>query len=109
VISGRVVGALVGLLCQIAVAIAEMRWAMRMVTPSKDRPPWSSRSSWPVSLTDSISCRTFVADQQDVFVLGRHARLDLEQCGQRLALADLRVGRGRQDRHPRRSPHQEQA
>ena len=38
---------------------ARMRWAMRMATPSKVRPPWASRSSWPlrVSLTDSISWR----------------------------------------------------
>src|ERR1035441_3021324 len=43
-----------------AAAIARMRWATRMVTPSKVRPPWASRSSWPlrVSLTDSISWRT---------------------------------------------------
>ena len=39
--------------------MARMRWATRMATPSKVRPPWASRSSWPlrVSLTDSISWR----------------------------------------------------
>ena len=52
-------GAPVLLLCQIAAAMARMRWATRMATPSKVRPPWASRSSWPlrVSLTDSISWR----------------------------------------------------
>jgi hypothetical protein len=28
------------LLCQIAAAIAGMRWATRMATPSNVRPPW---------------------------------------------------------------------
>src|ERR1039457_4487655 len=43
-----------------AAAIARMRWAIRMAVPSKVRPPWASRSSWPLrgSLTDSISWRT---------------------------------------------------
>ena len=43
--------------------MARIRWAMRMATPSKVRPPWASRSSWPlrVSLTDSISWRTVLS------------------------------------------------
>ena len=47
------------LLCQIAAVRARMRCMTRIVTPAMVRPPWASRSSWPlsVSLTDSMICR----------------------------------------------------
>src|SRR5215475_2402965 len=47
-------------LCQMPAAMASSRWAMRVNTPVAVRPPWASRSSWPlrVWLTDSIHCRT---------------------------------------------------
>src|SRR2546430_12516042 len=42
-----------------ALPISSSRWVMRAYRPSVVRPPWRSRSSWPlrVSLTDSIHRR----------------------------------------------------
>jgi hypothetical protein len=39
-----------------APAVASSRWEMRVQTPCVVRPPWRSRSSWPlrVSLTGSV-------------------------------------------------------
>src|SRR2546421_12392093 len=52
-------GAPVAQLCQMHTAMASSRWAIRVNMPSVVRPPWRSRSNWPlrVSLTDSIHCR----------------------------------------------------
>jgi hypothetical protein len=56
--SDRRVGWAVLSLCQIAAVRARMRCRTRTATPILVRPPWRSRSSWPLKvwLTDSTSC-----------------------------------------------------
>ena len=58
--SGIAVGWPVLWLCQIAAVRARRRCRTRTATPVVVRPPWRSRSSWPlkVSLTDSMICRS---------------------------------------------------
>jgi hypothetical protein len=58
-ISDRLTGASVAQLRQMHTAMASSRSVIRAYRPSVVRPPWRSRSSWPlrVSLADSIHCR----------------------------------------------------
>lgn len=60
-------GWLVRSLCQITAERARMRWRIRAVTPSGVRPPWCSRSSWPlkVPLTDSMVWRSGLKNWAD--------------------------------------------
>ena len=57
-------------LCQIAAVRARMRWATRAQTPAMVRPPWASRSSWPlrVSLIDSMIWRSGLKKRSPVRV-----------------------------------------
>src|SRR6266508_4480712 len=84
-------------LCQIAAVRASRRCSTRTVTPSMVRPPWRSRSSWPlrVSLTDSMRWRRALNSDA---AGGQQARLDVEQVDQDLALVGLGVGQRERDR-----------